>query len=83
MVQLDAMLSETTDGKAIAPLVTTAQQGGAEMFYNVGSAISRQGGLPFAQSHLQLARFLAPENDGILLALANVYEEPEKICSRQ
>lgn len=76
--QLEDTLAQTSDGKAIGLLVTTAQEGGAEVFYNVGSAISRQGSLPFAQSHLQIARYLAPENDGILFALANVYEEQDK-----
>jgi len=71
-------LEETTDGKAIPSLVTSAHQGGAEVFFNIGSAISRQGSLPFAQSHLQLAHYLAPQNDGILFALANVYEEQDK-----
>ncbi len=76
--KLEETLAETNEGKTIGLLVTTAQEGGAEVFYNVGSAISRQGSLPFAQSHLQIARFLAPENDGILFALANVYEEQDK-----
>lgn len=61
--------------EAIAPLVATAQNGAAEIFFNVGSAISRQGGLPFAQSHLQLASFLNPTSHETMLSLANVYEE--------
>ncbi|MGB7287979.1 MAG: tetratricopeptide repeat protein, partial [Salaquimonas sp.] len=69
---------ELTEAQKKTPLVKTAQQGGAEIFFNVGSAISRQGGLPFAQGHLQLARFLAPQNDVVLLALANTYSDQKK-----
>ena len=61
-----------------APLVKTAQQGTAEVFYNVGSAISRQGGLPFAQGYLQLARYLTPQSDQVLIALANTYSDQKK-----
>ena len=62
----------------ITPLIASPQQGGAEVFFNVGTAISRQGGLPFAQGHLQLARFLAPQSDVVHFALGNVYEDQDR-----
>lgn len=68
------LLADLKKENAIAPLVFSPQQGAGEIFFNVGSAISRQGGLPFAQSHLQLAHFLDPKSDVSLLSLANVYE---------
>jgi tetratricopeptide (TPR) repeat protein len=64
--------------EAVMPLVSNAQEGGAEILYNVGSAVSRQGGLPFAQSNLQIAGYLDPKNDAILLALASVYESQDR-----
>jgi tetratricopeptide (TPR) repeat protein len=70
--------STLDDKKKSAPLVKSAQQGTAEVFYNVGSAISRQGGLPFAQGYLQLANFLIPQNDAVLMALANTYSDQKK-----
>ncbi len=72
------LLAEFGAGKTLPPLVTSAQQGGAEIFYNVGSALSQQGGAPFAQSHLQLARFLHPKSDAIAVALAGLFEKQKK-----
>lgn len=75
---LTGLRKMTESGAAIAPMVTSAQQGAAEILFNVGAAISRQGRPPFAQSHLQLSLFLHPENDVALYALAGVYEQQEK-----
>ncbi|MEC9344541.1 MAG: tetratricopeptide repeat protein [Pseudomonadota bacterium] len=63
------------DSKPLAPLVASAQQGAAELFYDVGSAISRQGGAPFAQNYLQLAGYLHPGSDAIAMGLAGVFEK--------
>lgn len=62
----------------LQPLISAASQGGAEVFYNVGSAISRQGGQHFAQSHMQIAHFLEPDSDLIQYALANIFENQDK-----
>lgn len=72
------LLADLRAEEAITPLLFSPQQGAGEIFFNVGSAISRQGGLPFAQSHLQLAHFLDPKSDVSLLSLANVYEGQNK-----
>ncbi len=61
--------------KPLPPLVTSAQQGSAELFYNIGTAISRQGGAPFAQNYLQLAEYLNPGSDVIAMGLASVFEK--------
>ncbi|MGI9400061.1 MAG: tetratricopeptide repeat protein [Rhizobiaceae bacterium] len=71
-------LIEFGEGKTPPPLVTSAQQGGAEIFFNVGSALSQQGGAPFAQSHLQLARFLNPKSDVIAISLAGLFEKQKR-----
>ena len=76
---MEALLKMLSSGDAkISPLIASPQQGAAEVFFNVGTAISRQGGLPFAQGHLQLARFLAPESDAVHFALGNVYEDQDR-----
>jgi tetratricopeptide (TPR) repeat protein len=61
-------------GKPLRPLVTSAPQGAAELFYNVGGAISRQGGVAMAQSFLMFADHLNPQADVISLALAHLFE---------
>lgn len=71
---LAQVLASLEKEEAITALVSSPQQGASEIFFNIGAAISRQGGLPFAQSHLQLAHFLDPKSDVALLSLANVYE---------
>lgn len=73
-----ALKAAIANGDKPTLLLKTAQQGAAEVFYNVGSAISRQGRSPFAQSHLQLSHFLAPQSDVVQFALGNVYQDQEK-----
>jgi tetratricopeptide (TPR) repeat protein len=70
-----ALVSSLDSDKPLMPLVTTAQQGAAEIFYDVGSAISRQNGAPFAQSYLQLANYLYPKADHIAMSLAGLFEK--------
>ncbi len=55
-------------------LVADAKQGGTEVFYNVGTAISRQGGTPFAQGYLQMANHITPDRDYVAMALAGIFE---------
>jgi tetratricopeptide (TPR) repeat protein len=69
--QLERIMGE---GKPMPALVTSPQQGIAEILYNIGTALSRQGGTPFAQSYLQLAKYINPTSDATLMALAAVYE---------
>ncbi len=79
LLALQKRLAEAgDDGRQIMPLVTSAQAGGAEVYFNIGSAIGRQGSLPIAQTYLQLARYLQPNSDEILYSLANVYEEQDR-----
>ena len=70
--------TQLAEKKALNPLVTSATQGGAEVFYNFFSAISRQGGAPLAQSYLQLADNLNPGSDVVSLALAGVFENQKR-----
>lgn len=75
---LAKLIQQLNEGAKVAPLITTAQGGASEIFFNVGSAISRQGGLPFAQSYLQIARFLMPENYEAQFALGKVFDRQKK-----
>ncbi len=55
-------------------MIADAKQGGTEIFYNVGTAISRQGGTPFGQGYLQLADHITPGRDYVVMALASIFE---------
>jgi tetratricopeptide (TPR) repeat protein len=65
---------QLADAKPLAPLATTATEGAAELFYNVGTAIGRQGGGAFAQTYLQIAQYLDPASDTVAMGLAGVFE---------
>jgi len=60
-------------GETLSDLITTPQQGAAEIFYNLASAIERDGVGAITKGYLQIANHLAPESDVILLGLAELY----------
>ncbi|MBL4892942.1 MAG: tetratricopeptide repeat protein [Rhizobiaceae bacterium] len=66
------------DEKAVTPLVTSPQEGVAELLFNIASAIGREGGTPFAKTHLQLANYLNGGIDVISFALAGIYERQKQ-----
>ena len=65
-------------GQGLPPLVTTAQEGGAEVLYGIGSALGRRGDDDPGLVYLQLALYLAPNHALALLSLAEVYEQLKK-----
>jgi tetratricopeptide (TPR) repeat protein len=73
--QLEA---DAANAAALAPLVVAANQGAAEIFYHVGTAVGQRGGSPFAQSYLQLANHLNPGSDALAMALAEVFEKQKR-----
>ncbi|MCF6320525.1 MAG: tetratricopeptide repeat protein [Rhizobiaceae bacterium] len=75
---LHTMNEALDEGKPASLLISNPQQGVAELFYNLGNAISREGGTPFAQIYLQLAKHLYPESAPITISLANIFEKQEK-----
>jgi len=75
---LHAMNEALDDGKPASLLISNPQQGVAELFYNLGNAISREGGTPFAQIYLQLAKHLYPDSAPITISLATIFEKQEK-----
>lgn len=62
-------------GDKVPPMIVTPQQGAAETLLDLGSALNRSGGEPFARLYLQLALVLQPDNDMALMHLAEVAEE--------
>jgi len=70
------------DAKAAAGtlprLVDSAQSGGAEALYQIGSSIGRRGGEDLALVYLQLALYLEPNHAMALLSLADLYESLKK-----
>jgi tetratricopeptide (TPR) repeat protein len=64
--------------KPISLLVSSAKGGAAEIYYNVGTAISRQGGTTFAQGYLQLADYIDNKNDVVSMALAGIFETQKR-----
>ena len=65
-IQLDA-------GEAIAPLIKSPQEGVSELFYNVATALQRDGGSRISKSYLQLADYLHPGSDSIKIAVAELF----------
>ncbi len=67
-------LQEELNKEAVrADLITTPQQGAAELFYNIASAIQRDGAGEVAKAYLQIANHLAPKSDVIQVGLAELY----------
>ena len=64
---------ELDDSKILKPLLTTPQQGMAELFYNIATAIRRDGAGNFSKTYLQISNSLAPKSDVIQIALAELY----------
>lgn len=61
------------DNKSATPLITSPQEGVAELLFNIASAIGREGGTPFAKTHLQLANYLNGGIDVISFSLADIF----------
>ena len=57
----------------LKPILTTPQQGMAELFYNIATAIRRDGAGNFSKNYLQISNSLAPKSDVIQIALAELY----------
>lgn len=61
------------EDKVLKPLLTTPQQGMAELFYNIATAIRRDGAGNFSKNYLQISHSLAPKSDVIQIGLAELY----------
>jgi tetratricopeptide (TPR) repeat protein len=61
-------------GKTLGPLVTSAQEGAAEVLYGLGSAGNQQGDELPAIVYLRLALHLNPDHALALVTLADIFE---------
>ncbi len=69
-------MSDALDAQVPASLlVSNPAEGAAEFYYNLGNAIGREGGTPFALIYLQLAKYLFPQSAPISISLASVFEK--------
>ncbi|KXF78409.1 hypothetical protein ATN84_00990 [Paramesorhizobium deserti] len=68
-------------GEKLKPLVSTPQQGAAEVLYTLGTAINRGGAEAFAKLYLQMSLPLRPGHDATLFQLGDIaakLQQPEK-----
>lgn len=61
--------------KPLAPLVSSAQEGVAELFFNIASAIGTDNGTSFAKTYFQFADYLNGNSDVIAYGLGGVFEK--------
>ncbi len=66
--------AEIDAGKTPPPLVTSVDQGVAELLYGLGSALGSDSAEEYAASYIQLALYLDPSNSLARFALADFYE---------
>lgn len=71
-------MDRLTRGDEIEPLVTTPQQGLAEVFYGLGEALTGEGGVSIGVLYLQMALYLEPRHPFALAALASAYESMKR-----
>ncbi|MCJ2083639.1 tetratricopeptide repeat protein [Methylobacterium sp. J-090] len=74
-------LNRLKEGKPLARLINTAQEGAGEVLYGLGSAGSTQGDELPAVVYLRLALYLAPEHALARLTLADILDrmkQPER-----
>ena len=69
-----AVVADIKAGKTPDLLIKTAEQGGAEVLYGLGSAGGRQGDEMAAMVYLRLSLYLAPKNSLTLITLADLYD---------
>ena len=65
-------------GEQLGLIVTTPQEGLAEVFYGLGEALTSEGGVSLGTVYLQMALALKPDFPFALAALANVYESTKR-----
>jgi tetratricopeptide (TPR) repeat protein len=70
--QIKADLEES---RALPAFIAAPQDGAAEVFLNLGTAINREGGKQFARIYMQLATILSPESDAITIQLAELFDD--------
>jgi tetratricopeptide (TPR) repeat protein len=67
-------LGDLAAGKTPKPLVSTVEQGAAEVLYGLGTTGARQGDELAAMIYLRLSLYLEPGNELALVTLGDLYE---------
>ena len=78
IAKLNIAKIDGTKGGSLPPIVTTPQEGAAEVLYGIGSALGRRGDDDPGLVYLQLALYLSPNHSLALLSLADLYEQLKK-----
>ena len=65
---------QISSGVQIPLLITTPEDGMAEVFYGLGEALTGEGGIALGLPYLQMALFMNPDHAFALAALANTFE---------
>lgn len=71
---LRSLRAAVESGATIKPIVTTASEGMAEVFYGLGEALIGEGAVGVGVLYMQMALFVEPEHQFALAALASAYE---------
>lgn len=72
---LKIMRLGVADGGMIDFSIKTPQQGASEVFYDLGTAINRDGTESFARIYIQMGLSLDPDNDIALYQLADIFNK--------
>lgn len=71
---LRSLKTQLDSGRVVDPVVKTASQGMAEVFYGLGEALISEGATGIGIIYMQMALYVEPEQQFALAALASAYE---------
>ena len=71
---LRSLRAAIESGATLKPIVTTASEGMAEVFYGLGEALIGEGAVGVGVLYMQMALYVEPEHQFALAALASAYE---------
>jgi tetratricopeptide (TPR) repeat protein len=71
---MKALMSALKNDQPIEALAATPQDGAAEVLYGLGSAIGLEDGAELPAAYLQLAHYLNPKDDLIVVALGDIFQ---------
>jgi thioredoxin-like negative regulator of GroEL len=78
---MKVLMNALKSDQPVAPLAATPQAGAAEVLYGLGSAIGLEDGAELPAAYLQLAHYLNPDDDLIVVALGDIFQATNA-CSK-
>lgn len=75
---IKALVAQLEAGTELAPIVTTAQSGAAEVLYGLGTAFGADDGTRIAAAYLQMAHFLDPSIGVVSMALGDLFHRSDE-----